>query len=400
MARQQLSSPFESFVAGRSARLAHDYQANRNALADIELAEAPAQMRQQNALADVQMQSAQAGLQGQQQQLNANQAKYAYAMLKQAQDSGNPKAFIMQQIPDLASNLQQRGIDINSMDDQSVAQLTEQLARKYAGEAGIAPAEPAQMTPYQQAQIDLERDKLNQPKTMSPYEQARIDIERQKLNKPQKSDTGPLVQIAGPDGNPVYATRDEAVGKPAYVARDKPAAADLKYQREVKAKIPRLKAAQRRMERLAQAAASIGQNRVFDGGPVDQYALKYTKQGQELTQAQAQLLPELTALTRVPGIGSQSDLETRLQNLQFPSAEYAPEVNAKAVEELNAFLRDLGDAYGVVQGEFASDGASAQQPQRAPQSASQPKQVRSIQEAMALPPGTVFITPDGRRKVR
>jgi len=29
-----------------------------------------------------------------------------------------------------------------------------------------------------------------------------------------------------------------------------------------------------------------------------------------------------------------------------------------------------------------------------------PIRVRTVQQAMALPPGTVFITPDGRRKVR
>jgi len=218
MARQQLSSPFQSFLAGRDARQAHDYGQTRNKLAEIELADAPAQMQRRNALADIEMQGAQVGLQSAQQQLSADQAKFAYAKLKQAQDSGNPKAFIMQQIPELAAKLQQQGIDLNSMDDQSVMQLTDNLARKYAGDAGMAPAAPEQMTPYQQAQIALERDKMNAPKTMSPYEQARINLERQKLSQPQTKDAGPLVQVVGSDGNPVYATRDAAVGKPAYVA--------------------------------------------------------------------------------------------------------------------------------------------------------------------------------------
>lgn len=139
MERQQLSSPFQSFLAGRQARQSEDYAANRNKLAEMELADAPAQMQRRNALADAQLQGAQLGVQSAQQQLNAEQAKFAYAKLKQAQDSGNPKAFITSQIPDLAAKLQQQGIDINSMDDQSVAQLTDHLARKYAGDAGIAP---------------------------------------------------------------------------------------------------------------------------------------------------------------------------------------------------------------------------------------------------------------------
>jgi hypothetical protein len=139
MARQQTFSPFQSFVAGREARQQYDLGETRNKLAELQLADEPAQMQRRNALADVQLQGAQVGLQSAQQQLSADQAKFAYAKLKQAADSGNPKAFIAQQIPDLAAKLQQQGIDINSMDDQSVAQLTDNLARKYAGEAGIAP---------------------------------------------------------------------------------------------------------------------------------------------------------------------------------------------------------------------------------------------------------------------
>jgi hypothetical protein len=134
-----MASPFQSYVAGRDARQQYEYGQTRNKLADLELADAPAQIQRRNALADTQLQGAQMSNQAAQQQLNADQAKFAYAKLKQAVDSGNPKAFITQQIPDLAAKLQQQGIDINSMDDESVAQLTDQLARKYAGEAGIAP---------------------------------------------------------------------------------------------------------------------------------------------------------------------------------------------------------------------------------------------------------------------
>jgi hypothetical protein len=139
MARQELFSPFQSFVAGREARQQHDFGRTRNKLAEMELENAPAEMQRRNALADVQLQTAQTGLEGAQQQLGAEKAKFAYAKLKQAIDSGNPKAFITQQIPELAAKLQEQGIDVNSMDDQSVAQLTDQLARKYAGEAGVAP---------------------------------------------------------------------------------------------------------------------------------------------------------------------------------------------------------------------------------------------------------------------
>lgn len=130
---------YDNFAAGRQNRLQADYGRTRNALAEQELANAPQQQAQQNQLAGLKIQGAQQDVQAGQQSLDANQAKFAYAKLKQALDSGNPRAFVMQQIPDLAAKLQQQGIDLNSMDDQSGTQLIENLARKYEGEAGVAP---------------------------------------------------------------------------------------------------------------------------------------------------------------------------------------------------------------------------------------------------------------------
>jgi hypothetical protein len=386
----QPANPFGAYLEGRQARQQEEYGNTRNALARMELESAPQEMQQRNRLADLQIK----GLESQysQDQIEQSLKKTAAAASRLAQSS-NPRAEA-QVHGEFLAKLREQNPEIDQYDDEQFRQYMGWIAGEAQAKLGIAPAAPAQMTPYQKAQIDLERDKMNQPKAISPYEQARLDIERQKLNKPDKQDSGPLVQVAGPDGNPVYATREEAKGKPAYVARDKPAAADLKYQREIKSKQPRLKAARRRVDRLTEAITSISKNPLFDGGPVDQYALAWTNQGQEVSQSKAALLSELTALTRVPGIGSQSDLETRLASLPFPSAEFSPEVNAKAAAEIQAFVADLEDAYGSVEAEF-KDGASSGQPRQSGE-----VRVSSPQEAMALPPGTVFITPDGRRKVR
>jgi hypothetical protein len=93
---------------------------------------------------------------------------------------------------------------------------------------------------------------------------------------------------------------------------------------------------------------------MFDGGEFDAAIVNRTPEGRELVAASAQLLPEITALTRVPGIGSQSDLESRLASLQFPSSEFPPEVNRKNAAELRAFLSDLKDAYTGAEGEIQS----------------------------------------------
>lgn len=113
-------------------------------------------------------------------------------------------------------------------------------------------------------------------------------------------------------------------------------------------KLPRARAAFRRLGRVADAVEGLADNMLLQGGPFQASALSVTKEGQELDNAVAQLMPEITALTRVPGVGSQSDLEQRLANLALPSSANYPEVNRKAIEELDLFLKDLEAAYSNV----------------------------------------------------
>jgi hypothetical protein len=107
----------------------------------------------------------------------------------------------------------------------------------------------------------------------------------------------------------------------------------------------RLQAAHRRLDRVKQASESLS-----TGGPIIGGLIGMTPGGQELDQANAQLLTELTALTRVPGVGAQSDLEQRLAQLQLPTAGMYPAVRANAIKELEAFLADLDVALSNVDG--------------------------------------------------
>lgn len=368
----QAANPFAAFLEGRRARQDEGYADTRNALARMELENAPAEMQRRNRLADLEVQGAER--QYSQQQITQALQQTAAAASRLAQ-SDNPRAEA-RVYGDFMTNLRKQNPEIDQYNDDEFKQYMGWVAGEAQSKLGLAPAQPKTPEAFTlgagQTRYNPDGKPIASAPTsiaMTPYQQERLKIEREKLNQP-KQDSGPLVQVAGPDGNPVYETRDKAVGQPAYVARDKPAAADLKYQREIKSKQPRLKAARRRVDRLSEAilgadevkdaqgkvvkpaVKGIAQNAVFDGGPLDQYALSWTKQGQEVAQSKAALLSELTALTRVPGIGSQSDLETRLASLPFPSAEFSPEVNQKAVAEIQAFVADLEDAYGSVEGEF------------------------------------------------
>lgn len=120
------------------------------------------------------------------------------------------------------------------------------------------------------------------------------------------------------------------------------------------AKAPRLAAAERRLQRVAAASQALGSG----GGPLEGRIRNMvgTPAAQELEAANAQLINELTALTRIPGVGSQSDLEQRLAQLQLPNATQHPSVRERSIQELSAFLTDLGAALNSAGGAPASNG--------------------------------------------
>lgn len=336
--------PFNAFVQGRQARQQEDYQNTRNALAQSELANMPAENQRRNALLDAQ-------IAGANQTNTQNAAKFAQGNAQDDRTWGYNVALRLTQAKDpnefgaiadaIASDPRAQRLGIRR------EMLTPERAQQIVQQAGVgAGVAPVVTKPY---------NITTQPGPNGSSivtDGGRFEVVQPRAPTPPKDER--LVQIEGPDGKPQYVRESDAVGKPGYVARDKPAAADLKWQREIKSKQPRLLAADRRVERLAAAVEAIGKNVLFDGGPLDQYALAWSKQGQEIAQAKAALTSELTALTRVPGIGSQSDLETRLASLPFPSAEFAPEVNARAIAELKAFMADLKDVYGSAAADIQS----------------------------------------------
>jgi hypothetical protein len=141
----------------------------------------------------------------------------------------------------------------------------------------------------------------------------------------------------------------------------------------------------RRVDRVAQASEKLGIPGA-DGGPVDQYALKLSESGQELESAVGQLRSMLMPFVRVPGVGSQSDLEARLDGLQYPDASQPPAVRARNIAELQKFIADLSRAYSsTIKGE---------------QGGQAPVQVRNADDYNRLPPGTQYIDPTGKQRVK
>lgn len=392
--RVQAPDPFGAFLAGRQARQDEDYTGSRNALARQEAEDAPRVSAQRNKLAELQI----GGIEQSQAAATQERKQQAYAQIgglaQQALKSGNPREFVTAAVsnPAYAHLFQQAGIDPRQLDLNSPT-----FERDLQTWASVGPA-PEQMSPYQQAQIDIERDKLNQPKTMSPYEQARIDIEKQKLGreKPQNTFRTLTPQEAQAAGLPAgtSAQVDQSGKIDVLSKRDNSGTLSQKDANTAKLKLTTIRVARKQLADIKQAFEAgrdvTGPNSFGPG-----QGMLPTERGKKFDAAVDRMRSTLTALTRVPGVGAMSDYETKLDQGKFPNRNAYESVTAEQIQGIEDLLGTIETGYtGLLSGEAPPEQATnAQEPQGE-------VRVSSPQEAMALPPGTVFVTPDGRRKVR
>lgn len=120
-----------------------------------------------------------------------------------------------------------------------------------------------------------------------------------------------------------------------------------------------------------------------------------TEAGKKFDQRVNQMRSTLTALTRVPGVGAMSDYETKLDQAKFPTRGEYESVTLDTLNNLDDQLSLIETGYRDLLTGSAPSSQTAPQPAQGG-----PVRVSSPQEAMALPSGTQFVTPDGRVKVR
>lgn len=94
----------------------------------------------------------------------------------------------------------------------------------------------------------------------------------------------------------------------------------------------------------------------------------------ELEAAVGAVRNSMLSLTRVPGVGSQSDLESRVAALQFPSTNEDPAVNARTFAQLKLYVDSLGE-------KFAADNKQPQAPSNS--GGLTPEEERELQELRA-----------------
>lgn len=110
-------------------------------------------------------------------------------------------------------------------------------------------------------------------------------------------------------------------------------------------KLPQYQNVMRGLNRIDAALKALD-GKFVNTGPIDQYLVSMSKEGQELRAAVGAIQNDMLALTRVPGVGSQSDLEAKIANMKWPDLAYDPTVNQNNLAQLRAFMRDFGGSSG------------------------------------------------------
>lgn len=156
--------------------------------------------------------------------------------------------------------------------------------------------------------------------------------------------------------------------------------ANIDRAKTARVKAPQLQNVERGIDRINAALSKLEGGALADTGPLDQYAQQFTKEGQELTAAVGAIQNDMLALTRVPGVGSQSDLEAKIANLKYPALGNHPEVNRRNLLQLQAFVNDLNAS-------ISGGGGSMPRPQ-------------TQADFDALPSGATYVDPDDGQTYR
>ncbi|KRG69123.1 hypothetical protein [Pseudoxanthomonas dokdonensis] len=132
----------------------------------------------------------------------------------------------------------------------------------------------------------------------------------------------------------------------AQTAGQEQAKSEAERNAAARTKAPQLLNVERGLNRIDMALQKLDQGVIGDTGPIDQYYKRFTPEGQELDAAIGSIQNDMLALTRVPGVGSQSDLEQKIANLKYPSLANDPAVNLRNLQQLRAFIKDLSESLG------------------------------------------------------
>lgn len=368
-----------AYIGGRQARQQEDYGETRNALARMEAEQAPREIANRNAL-----------YARQEQQYTQEQAMQALTQGKAAAEhiAQHPqaKAFAAGQFPAFVQMAErQTGKPWDALTDQEVQAFAGDFAQQAAAKLGMSPAAPEAFT----LKPGETRYVKGKPLVTQPA-------------KPGEADGGftlsPGQTRFGPDGKPianVAAMPPQADPKVQFAQADKLRDEFNKLSGEF---IGVANSYQRILDSAADPSAAgdlsliFNYMKVLDPGSTVREGEFATAQsaGSVPSQIVARYNKILNGERLAPE--QRTDFVNRAERLyKGQEARWSKTIKAR----YEKMAKDLGVDPKYVVGDFGVPQQTA--PGNQPQGE---VRVNSPQEAMALPPGTVFITPDGRRKVR
>ncbi len=404
----QVESPdiFGSFLQGQQAR-------QQNTLAEMDL-----QKRQRvNALAgnpnaspedyiragDAQTGTSLLGAQQHRQEMDATTAKDHYLKNQAVENAPDPIAAARELIPDnIAKYEQAHGPgSFSTLTPDQVKQIARFAKEKSAAAAGIdLQPSPTELS-RQSFQTKMDEQNFGQQKELAGLQHKyRLgEIAQTNAVKPGRSIRAMTPEEIAKSGLPpgTAAQVDETTGKiDVLTKRDTTGVLSQKDATVAKIKLNTVALARQQLNKIKESFET-GTKGLNAFGPGQGYLP--TQQGKQFDARVNQMRSTLTALTRVPGVGAMSDYETKLDQSKFPDRSSYESVTADTLKNLDDQLSLIETGYK----DLLSGGNSQPQAPQAPAAAAQgngPVRVNSPQEAMALPPGTTFVTPDGRVKVR
>jgi hypothetical protein len=272
---------------------------------------------------------------------------------------------VLQNVPVLAEQLKKQGIDLASLPDDQAKQTLTDFARAVAGHAGMEPApKPVQLETIQGPDgAILQRDPTTGKLTAA--------LGREPKTPQIVGQYVPLtpreIEAAGlPAGT--SAQRDTNTGKIDVLSKkDSTAALSQKDATTAKIKINQIKVARQQLQNVRDKFEKI--RGTLQAGKGQGWVP--SEAGEAFDKAVNSMKGSLTAITRVPGVGSMSDYESRIDQSKFPQRGDYESVTDDQIAQLDELLNTIESGYTDLMG--GSQQQPAQAPAQTPQRAQAPQ---------------------------
>lgn len=153
----------------------------------------------------------------------------------------------------------------------------------------------------------------------------------------------PLETTLGPDGNPILTPRSQAAGQEPY---QRPTGGlSPRDATTAKNKLNQIEVARQQLALVQEKFNSL--KGTMSAGAFGQ-GIVPTEGGKQFDAAVDSMRNILSGITRVPGVGSMSDFETRLAQAQFPSRGNYESVTQQQIDSIGSMLDQLNQGYAGI----------------------------------------------------